>query len=80
MIFEPRLIAGVRKRLAEDLDRFRVELGSGSQLVGDDPTATGMRTARYVGRIEGLTRALVAIDEVEDELSGKAKKSTREER
>lgn len=69
-MFESRLIQNVRQRLADLLTQSHTELGNGSQVV-DTADGTGLRTARYVGRIEAYKNALKSIEEIEREMSEK---------
>lgn len=71
MIYESRIIERLRQRLHEDRAARRAELGNGSQLVDTDAAATGMKCARMIGVIQGLTTALDHISAIEEELSGK---------
>lgn len=73
MIYESRIIERLRQRLHEDRERKRDEMGNGSQMVADDAAATGMRCAKVMGHIQGLTDAINHIRAIEEELSGKRK-------
>ena len=69
----------MHKALVEDLNAIYEQLGSGTQLVRDDASASGMNCARYVGKIDGLKLALIRIQETSDDLSGSSKSKKKED-
>ena len=76
---DTRALAEVHKALVEDLNAIYEQLGSGTQLVRDDASASGMNCARYVGKIDGLKLALIRIQETSDDLSSSGKKQAGKE-
>ena len=76
---DTRALAEVHKALVEDLNAIHEQLGSGTQLVRDDASASGMNCARYVGKIDGLKLALIRIQETSDDLSGSSKSKKKED-
>ena len=71
-MYDTRFIQNLRQRLADLITLAHTELGSGTQIV-DSAAETGMRTARYVGRIEAYKTALKSIEEIEREMSQKTR-------
>ena len=69
----------MHKALVEDLNAIYEQLGSGTPLVRDDASASGMNCARYVGKIDGLKLALIRIQETSDDLSGSSKSKKKED-
>ena len=76
---ETRALAMMHKALVEDLNAIYEQLGSGTQLVRDDASASGMNCARYVGKIDGLKLALIRIQETSDDLSSSSKSKKKED-
>ena len=76
---DTRALAMMHKALVEDLNAIYEQLGSGTQLVRDDASASGMNCARYVGKIDGLKLALIRIQETSDDLSGSSKSKKKED-
>ena len=73
MIYEQRFLTNLRQRIADELTAKHTELGSGTPIVRDDASATGMNYARLVGTIAGLVTALNLVDRIEEEMSGRNK-------
>ena len=71
-MYDTRFIQNLRQRLADLITQAHTELGSGTQIV-DGAAETGMRMARYVGRIEAYKTALKSIEEIEREMSQKSR-------
>jgi hypothetical protein len=74
MIYADRFLTNLRNKVFAEIHARHVELGNGSVVVGDNPSATGMKFVRVVGVITGLQAALTLIDEMEDEMSAKPRK------
>lgn len=75
---DTRALAEVHKALVEDLNAIYEQLGSGTQLVRDDASASGMNCARFIGKIDGLKLALIRIQETSDDLSSSNKSKKKE--
>ena len=69
----------MHKALVEDLNAIYEQLGSGTQLVRDDASASGMNCARFIGKIDGLKLALIRIQETSDDLSSSSKSKKKED-
>lgn len=69
--FESRVLRQVHERIAEDMQKIRVDFGA--LINPESAAASGMNCAKAVGRIAGLELALKHMREVHEELTGKAK-------
>lgn len=73
-MYEQRLLTDWRKLVFAELDTAHTQLGSGTQIVDGDASATGMKCARLVGVIHGLRMALQLMDAAEKGVSVKPSK------
>lgn len=71
--FEARFVSNLKTAIAEQLTTLHTELGSGT-LIMKDETSTALKCVRHMGVIAGLKSALAAIEQVENDMSGKTKK------
>ncbi len=70
---ESRIVKALREKLLFDLEEAKERLSNGSQIVSGDAAGTGLNCAKLIGHAHGLRYALNCIEDVEDELFGKAK-------
>ena len=75
--FEARFVSNLRAAIADQLTTLHTELGSGT-LIMKDETSTALKCVRHMGVIAGLKSALAAIEQVENEMSGKTAKKKGE--
>ena len=75
--FEARFVSNLRAAIADQLTTLHTELGSGT-LIMKDETSTALKCVRHMGVIAGLKAALAAIEQVENEMSGKTAKKKGE--
>lgn len=76
--YDMRFARNLAQKITDEIQTLHTELGNGSQIVADNPHATGMRCTRHVGMIAGLVAALNHIRTVEDEMSGKSRREKGE--
>lgn len=72
--YESRFIKKLRGDIIAELQRAHEELGKGTQIVSGDAAATGMNCVRYMGRIQAFNDVLKLIEQIENEMSGRAKR------
>ena len=75
--FEARFVSNLRAAIADQLTTLHTELGSGT-LIMKDEASTALKCVRHMGVIAGLKSALAAIEQVENEMSGKTAKKKGE--
>ena len=69
--YDTKFLNELHAAITFELTKLRTDLGSGTQVVANDASATGMAYARYVGRIFGLETALELILQINDDMNGK---------
>lgn len=67
-IFDNRFAIEVDKELRDDLQKVRENLGGGAAFVDNDAAATGMKSAKFMGEVQGLLRALATLERVHKRL------------
>ena len=66
-----RSLKMVREKVVHGLNDAYTILGSGTQIVQGDASATGMQCAHYMGFIAALRGVLKYLQEVDDEINGR---------